>query len=270
MRSRSRAGVLVAQAVGEVGEPLVEPLQRRAVEQVVELLLRAAAERARGALGVRPPPQRPVRRRQPAHDDLLPAPPQVDVALGRRLARVGRRAQLADQPHLLERGGELRAEHAPLDPLDRVERHLDRGPLPAALEVRAQPRAQVARLADVEHLVVAVAEEVDAGPLGRAVHEPPLAVHAPRPRRRQLLELGDRAWRRAPARARAARTNTSAVACASGSARWHGSTDTPKKNASEARLVRSTRPRSRLRASGTVSITVADEPLAGQPLELAR
>ena len=46
-------GVLVAQAVGEVGEALVEPHERRALEQVVELLLRAAAERPRGALGVR-------------------------------------------------------------------------------------------------------------------------------------------------------------------------------------------------------------------------
>ena len=65
------------------------------------------------------------------------------------------------------------------------------------------------------------------------------------------------------------RTNTSAVACASGSARWHGSTDTPKKNASEARLTRWTRPRSRFRASGTVSSDRRREPLARQPLELA-
>ncbi len=56
-------------------------------------------------------------------------------------------------------------------------------------------------------------------------------------------------------------SSTSAVACASGRARWHGATDVPKKNASDARLVRCTRPASRFRASGTVSTIVAESRL---------
>src|SRR5213076_2637426 len=92
---------------------------------------------------------------------------------------------------LLERGFELRAEHAPLHPVERAERGLHRGPLPLGPEVRAKSRAQIACAADVEHLVVRVAEEVDAGPLRRAEREMPLPVHAPRSRGGELDEIAD-------------------------------------------------------------------------------
>ena len=63
IRSRSRAGLLVAEAVGEVAHPRLEPRERPAVEQVVELLLGAAGERPRRALGAtRAVAERPVAR----------------------------------------------------------------------------------------------------------------------------------------------------------------------------------------------------------------
>ncbi len=117
---------------------------------------------------------------------------EVDVALGLRRPRVRRRAELADQGDLLERGGELGAGRPPFDALEPVECRLDGRALAVALEVRAQPGPQVARLADVEHAAVAVAEEVDAGSARRAADEVALAVDPPRARGSQLLELGDR------------------------------------------------------------------------------
>ena len=52
-------------------------------------------------------------------------------------------------------------------------------------------------------------------------------------------------------------SRTSAVACASGSARWHGCTEVPKKYESCASDARGTRPASTRRASATVSTTGA-------------
>ena len=115
------------------------------------------------------------------------------MAVGPGAARVRGRPQLAQQPELLERRLELGAEHAPLDPLERAERGLDRRPLPLGAEVGAQPRAQVAGAADVEHLLVAVAEEVDARPRRRARDERALRREPAGARRRELDELGDRA-----------------------------------------------------------------------------
>src|SRR5207253_10103188 len=79
----------------------------------------------------------------------------------------------------------------PLDPLERAERRLDRGPLAIRAEVRAQPGPQVARAAGVEHLVVLVAEEVDAGRRRRAEGERPLEVDAASARRGELAQVGD-------------------------------------------------------------------------------
>ena len=105
-------------------------------------------------------------------DEVLAAALQVDAVLLPAAARVGRRLELADQPQLLERGLELGAQHAPLDAVEREQGSLDRRTLALAAEVGAQPGAQVARTTDVEHLVVAVAEEVDAGPRRGAAGEP--------------------------------------------------------------------------------------------------
>ena len=93
---------------------------------------------------------------------------KVDIALGLGSAGVRSRAELPDQAHLLEGGGELGPCHAPLDPIEPVERRLDRGPLAPAVEVRPQPGPEIARLADVEDVVIVVAKQVDAGPLGAA------------------------------------------------------------------------------------------------------
>jgi hypothetical protein len=65
--------------------------------------------------------------------------------------------------------------------------------LPVGAEVRAQPGAQVACPPDVEHLVVRVSEEVDTGALRRPERERTLPLHAARPGRGQLAQLGDRA-----------------------------------------------------------------------------
>src|SRR5581483_11386705 len=125
-------------------------------------------------------------------DDAVAAAAEVHVAVGTRRAGVRGRPQLADQAELVERGLELRAGDAPLDPFERAERRLDRGPLAVGAEVGAEARAQVARAADVQHLVVRVPEEVDAGPLRGAEGEVALALRAARPRGRELDEVADR------------------------------------------------------------------------------
>ena len=134
---------------------------------------------------------RAERGRGPGDDEVLAAGPQVDAALLPAAARVGRRLELADEPQLLERGLELRAQHAPFDPLEREERSLDRRPLAFAAEVGAQPGAQVARSTHVQHLVVAIAEEVDAGPRRGAAGEPALVVDPTLARSGERTQLGE-------------------------------------------------------------------------------
>ena len=185
---------------------------------------RAAVERARGALGVRAAAgSARTARRQRAHDDVAPL-----AAAGRRSARA---AACARSPAGAARGSAAPPRARPRAP-SRASRHSIRSTAPSAAstegrwrsraEVRAQPRAQVARLADVEHLVVPVAEEVDAGPRrarrarGGACRGRGAGAAPPAPRARRPCA------RRAPARARSGATKISAVACASGSARWHG------------------------------------------------
>src|SRR5205085_1392651 len=95
-------------------------------------------------------------------DDEVVAPAaQVDAVLLPTAARVGGRLQLPDQPQLLERGLELGAEHAPLDPVECHQRRLNRRPLALAPEVGAKTGAEVTGPADVEHLSVPVTEEAD-------------------------------------------------------------------------------------------------------------
>ena len=210
--------VLVAKAVGEVAELGAEPRERPAGREERELALARSREGTRRELGPAPAPDRPEPVRLRADDDPVAATPKVDAAVGPERAGVRRRPELADQPRFLERGLELGAEHAPLDPLEREERGLDGGPLPLGAEVRAQPGPQVAGAADVEHLVVPVTEEVDARPRRGAEGERALAVDAPHARSGQLEDVADGAAPRSWARPRSA-TSASAVACASGSAR---------------------------------------------------
>ena len=203
--------------------------------------------------------ERPVRARRLGHAPARAAAAQVDVAVGSHAAGVRGRAQLAEQPQLLERRLELRAEHAPLDPLDRAERGLDRRPLPLGAEVRAQPRAQVAGPADVEHLVVrgrgrgrrraAAARRGDERPLRRRAAAPAA--------RRELDERRRPSARRAPARGRAARAGSRPSPGRRRARGGRASSTVPKKYASEASPTRRSRPSSSRRASQTVSTTGA-------------
>src|SRR5204863_5704168 len=172
-------------------EPSAQPRQRPALEQAVELTL--GARRQRTGRERCPPPARDRAElgRRLSDDELLAAALQVDAALLPAAARVRGRIELADQPQLLERGLELRAEHAPFDPVEREQRGLDRGSLALAAEVRAQPGPEVARPADVQHLAVPVTKEVDPRFRRGAASERALVVDAPFPRSRQRTQLGE-------------------------------------------------------------------------------
>ena len=98
--------------------------------------------------------------------------------------------ELADQTELFERRLELGAEDAPLDPVEREQRGFDRRALGLALEVGTKACSQVARAADVEHLVLAVAEEVHTGPRRCAADQRALAVHAALARSGQRAQVG--------------------------------------------------------------------------------
>ena len=107
----------------------------------------------------------------------------------------------------------------PFDALGRAERRLDRRPQPLGTEVRAQSRAQVARAPDVQHLVVAVAEEIDARALtARRGEQPLVPTRAGCVSRRGPDEVGDGLAPRSCASPISV-GRISAVACASGSAR---------------------------------------------------
>src|SRR5207247_7791557 len=77
----------------------------------------------------------------------------------------------------------------PLDPRERTDCRFDRRALARSGEVRAQPGAQVARLADIENRVVHVAEEVDARSRRRPGDEVTLSVQPARARRRELHDV---------------------------------------------------------------------------------
>ena len=207
---------------------LPEAVERRPVEQVVELLGRAALQRLRGTLCLGPAPERPVAGGQPADDDALAAPVQVDVALRLRASGCSRRPQLPDQPDLLECGGELRAGRPPLDVSSwssaastvgrwrrlwkyvrsrardpAPSRHRGRGardPGTGRRRARSAPRGRGGACAWIRR--------------GRGAASSSSSESVAAPRSSAIST---------------SRRNTSAVACASGSARWHGCTDTPKK-----------------------------------------
>ena len=186
-RSRSRAASSKRRSRGEA--PQLRAQRREHGREVVALERRRAPRgELRACACSRSARARRLRDGSPAGS----AAREVDVPVGPPRSRVRRRAELAKQPELLERSLELRAELAPLDPLERAERGLDGRSLAVAGEVRAEPRAEVARLADVEHGVVAVAEEIDARRRRRPRDERALRVQPACPRRGQLDEVGDR------------------------------------------------------------------------------
>ena len=99
--------------------------------------------------------------------------------------------KLPDQPELLECRLELGAEDAPLDLFERQQGRLHRRALRLALEVGTQACAQVAGAADVEHLLVTVAEEVHPGLRRRAAHERTLVAHTSLAGSSQGAQLGN-------------------------------------------------------------------------------
>ena len=98
--------------LGERRQAAPEPVEDRTVEQVVELLGAAPLERPGGSLGLCAAPERAVRGGERADDDALATAMEVDVPLRLGRAGVRGRAKLADQPHLLERRGQLGARRA--------------------------------------------------------------------------------------------------------------------------------------------------------------
>ena len=200
-------------------------------------------------------------------DDAVTAPAEIEVAVGTHGPRVRRRPQLTDQAKLLERRLELRARsHATRSRSSAASAASTAGRWRSERKYEPQPRMQVACAPDVEHLVVLVAEEVDAGPLRRPEREAALALHPPRPRGRQLDEVADGArpalLRHARSAAGGSRPSPRRRAGRDGRAgrRWRSGGESAPRFAGW-------RPSSR-RASPTVSTTVAATSLAGQPHRL--
>ena len=140
---------------------------------------------------------------------------------------LGDQAQLA---HLgLQRGGAHDAGHR-----GRQADHLAHpGPGLGGGEVGADPGAQVARGADVEHPLLLVAEQVDARRVGEALGEVSLAaLRGARPGRRRSAAPRGCARPRPPTRS-ISPCSTSTVARASESARWLGVVVALKVTASE-------------------------------------
>src|ERR671930_1171259 len=112
-------GLLVAKVLGQVREPHPKTWQRSALEETIELLGRARSERAGGKR--RPPAARDRAewRRSLLDDEIVASAPEVEAVLFPTAARIGRWGELPNQPQLFECGLELRAEHVPLDPMER-------------------------------------------------------------------------------------------------------------------------------------------------------
>src|SRR5262245_21861775 len=180
-------GVLEAEVAREPQEPGPARCERRCGMLALEAVERACRESGTSLARERA-------QRTGLGDDRPPVLPSREVAasLWQRRARIRGRTKLADEPQLRERRLELGPELSPLHPLQCAERGLDRRPLPAAGEVGAQPRAEVAGLSHVEDGVVLVAEEVDAGRARRAGDEGPSRVQAPRTWGAELEHLGER------------------------------------------------------------------------------
>ena len=183
--------LFVPELVGQTRQPSPQARQRATLEERIQLLGRGGGEGARGEGGSPAAGDRAEAARGLADDEVLAAAAQVDAVFLATAAGVRRRRELADQAELLERGLELGSEHAPLDPLQGEQGRLDRRPLALAAEVGAQSRAEVPGPADVQHLVVAVAEEVDARTGRGSMRKGALPVDAALARRGKRPELGE-------------------------------------------------------------------------------
>src|SRR5436305_6266123 len=124
----------MAAAVGEVTQLVAQTRQRE--RRICELIVRRAVERAAGEPRARPAPERAARSRRRRADKSVAAPAKIDVAVRPYVSRVRERSEVADQAQFLQRGFELRAGDAPLDPFESAECAFDRRPLAVASEVR--------------------------------------------------------------------------------------------------------------------------------------
>ena len=97
-----------------------------------------------------------------------------------------------DQPALEHERLELAACRDRVDPCDRCDEILHLLAL-VAVEVGPHARAQVLRFADVEDLIVPVAEHVDAGGARKVVRERDLREVRPAARAARMVELAERA-----------------------------------------------------------------------------
>ena len=151
-------------------------------------------QRACGGCARSPRPQRPVaatavgdarrRRRRAARARRTARGRATRAFAGGRSSRIRRSSSSAASSSEPSTRHSIRSTAA--------ERRLHRRPLPVAAEVRAKPRAQVARAADVQHLAVPAAEEVDAGPASARRRRAGACRRRARPRRREPDEIGDR------------------------------------------------------------------------------
>src|SRR5215211_3650513 len=172
-------------------QPSLQASERPTFQERVELVRRARGERAGAESSAPAARYRPERGRGLRDDEVVAAALEVDAVLLPAAAGVRRRLELADQPQLLERRLELGAQHAPLEPLEREQGRLDGRPLPVTPEVGAEARTEVPRAADVEHLVVAVTKEIDAGSSWGALGQRALAVDAALAGRGERAEVGE-------------------------------------------------------------------------------
>ena len=74
-------GLLVAEALGEVREPVPQARERPAFEQALELLVRGRGQRAGGQAGLPPAADRPERARLLRDHEVVAPAPEVDAAL---------------------------------------------------------------------------------------------------------------------------------------------------------------------------------------------
>ena len=96
-------------------------------------------------------------------------------------SRVAGRSELAQERHLPQQGAELRPGLLVVDRRDALQGPGDEPAVPSLrTEVRADPPADVPRLADVEHRAVAVAHQIDAGAGGEVLGQREL-VRVPGP-----------------------------------------------------------------------------------------
>ena len=179
-------GLLEALFAGQASEAL--PQRRQRVGGIVSF---EPGERASRPLRHTSTRDRPMLGRFADHRPPFRATAEPDV-IPATATRIRIRREVANQAHLVECRLQLRPGLAPLDSRKRTKGCFDSGPLAPTREVRAEPRAEVAGAADVEHDVVAIAEEIDTRSGRCPGDERPLPVQPSGSRRGELDDVAHR------------------------------------------------------------------------------